>query len=125
MPKWPNTSDHWIVDLSFKDFRSTFKTCSKKEKGLLPNGKLMDFFKVEINFFHMEKGCTFIVGNIFLVLRQSFFLDTFFVYLCAKSEVHQVCDKLSNFLLCPNQCFFFIPQFYNVATMAIIHKNEI
>jgi hypothetical protein len=42
-------------------------------------GKLMDFFKVEINFFHMEKGCTLIVGNIFLVLRQSFFLDTFFV----------------------------------------------
>jgi hypothetical protein len=40
-----------------KDFH-TFKTCSKKERGLLPNGKLMDFFKVEINFFLMEKGCT-------------------------------------------------------------------
>ncbi len=40
MPKWPNTSDHWIVDLSFKDFRSTFKTCSKKERGLLPNGEV-------------------------------------------------------------------------------------
>jgi hypothetical protein len=49
-----NTSDHWIVDLSFKDFR-TFKTCSKKERGLLPNGKLMDFFKVEINFFQWKK----------------------------------------------------------------------
>jgi hypothetical protein len=31
----------------------------------------------------MEKGCTLIVGNIFLVLRQSFFLDTFFcLFVC-------------------------------------------
>jgi hypothetical protein len=52
------------VDLSLKDF-GTFETWSKKERGLLPNGKLMDFFKVEINFFHMEKGCYILVGNIF------------------------------------------------------------
>jgi hypothetical protein len=70
------------VDLSLKDF-GTFETWSKKERGLLPNGKLMDFFKVEINFFHMEKGCYITVGNIFLV-ETKFSLDTFFVVYCVQ-----------------------------------------
>jgi hypothetical protein len=73
---------HWIVDLSLKTFIH-FKLVPKKKGGLLPNGKLMDFFKVEINFFHMEKGCTFIVGNIFLV-ETKFFLHTFFVVYCVQ-----------------------------------------
>jgi hypothetical protein len=110
MPKWPNTSDHWIVDLSFKDFRSTFKTCSKKEKGLLPNGKLMDFFKVEINFFHMEKGCTFIVGNIFLVLRQSFFLDTFFcLFVCKEWSAPSLWQTIKLSTMSKSVFFFYPP----------------
>jgi hypothetical protein len=76
----PNTSDQLDCGFELKDFFVHFKLVPKKKGGLLPNGwKLMDFFKLEINFFPHGKRMYIIVGNIFLV-ETKFFLHTFFVY---------------------------------------------
>ncbi len=99
----------WIWAL--KTFVVLLKLVPKKKGELLPNGEVNGLLQSWNQLLPHGKRMYINCRQHFPCFETKFFPWHILCLVCAKSEVHQVCDKLSNFLLCPNQCFFFPPNF--------------